>query len=366
MPKITVAICTGRDTEDTHYDKWMEVRTAFLNRKLRSKHLNGEFGTLLAACLGEKLNYHIEYQIKALELGTRQPDRIIIVDRCRDDIDGMQYFDSEGKSVLIEPMIAPRELELSPRAAMCCSVGRRTNKTSFGCNDKNTAIVLCETEYLLMLDDCCLPGFGLVQAAFEACEAGCILLPGHQQMYIEESVLATKTWEAAKIEIAQANWAVKDREILTVEQAVERRRVFGIWAMDIRHILAVNGFNFELDGDRGGLDEELMERVDRYARATDVNYMMHENARVYEIGHTHPWGTTHNREDWHEYLPPGWNFKAIGPGRPSLRAIRKDLGIKVGTDIFNLAEHADVTERDEVIDELIDELAEFPDGDKDE
>jgi len=356
MPKITVAIATGRVTADTHYEKWMAIRRAFLDRELKSKHLNGEFGALLAAVLDEKLDDHVEYQIRALEKGTRQPDRIIIVDRCKADLQGMEYYGPDGCSVIVEPMVSPRELELLPAAALCCPLSKRSNKLSMGCNDKNTAIALCETEYLLMLDDCCLPGFGLVQAAFKACEAGGILLVGHQQMYVEQQL----KWADTKIEVAQANWPVDDGPAFyDVEKAKELRRVFGVWAMSLSHILAVNGFNTTLDGDRGGLDLELLERMDRYAKAQSLQYVIDPNALIYEIGHEHPWKKqSRSDENWREKLPAGWGFKAPGP---SLKAIRKDAGITVGGDIFDLAGHVEDVDRTEAIVEALEDIDGEPD-----
>jgi len=352
MPKLTVAIVTARRNEDTHYDKWRDIRRAFLDRDLQSKHFNGEFGALLAAVLDEELDNHIAYQLAALAKGTRQPDRVIIVDRARDDIGGaeyFEYFDGHGRGVAVEPMVSPRELELIPGSALCPSLPDRSRKASMGCNDKNTAIALCETEYLMMLDDCCLPGFGLVAAAFRACEAGRILLVGHQQMYVDQQ----PAWADTNIEVAQANWIHGKGEVYSVAQAKETRRVFGVWAMPLKHILAVNGFNTTLDGDRGGLDLELLERMDRYATASDVEYAVEPNARIYEIGHEHPWSKeSRSDDDWHEKLPPGWGFKAPGP---SLKEIRKAAGVKIGGDIFDLAGHAEHIEQVEHLDEVIED-----------
>jgi hypothetical protein len=357
-PKITVAIATGRATEDTHYEKWMEVRRAFLDRELQSKHLNGEFGALLAAVLDEKLDYHIEYQMRALDKGTRQPDRILIVDRNRDDIGGAEYiddFNSPGRGMVVEPMVSPRELELMPEATMGTCLSKRSNKLSMGCADKNTAIALCETEFLLMLDDCCLPGFGLVEAAYRACEKNLILLVGHQQMYLERA----EEWEDTKVEVAQANWDGYNE--YTSEEVKQLRRVFGVWAMPLSHILAVNGFNTTLDGDRGGLDLELLERMDRYVKAQDLRYATSHCARIYEIGHEHPWKkASRDAADWREKLPDGWGFKAPGP---SLKEIRKAAGIRVGGDIFDLAGHAEDVEQAEHLGEIIEDVLDPENGD---
>lgn len=356
MPKITVAIVTARKTEDTHYDKWVEVRKAFLNRELKSKHFNGEFGALLAAVLDEKLDDHIEYQLRALEKGTRRPDRIIIVDRSRDDLAGAQYIDfcdSQDTAIMVEPLVSAQELEMVPASSLTCSLGKRSNKFPMGCNDKNTAIALCETEYLLMLDDCCLPGFGLVEAAFQACEENKILLVSHQQMYIKSQA----------IEVAQANWPVSDVPTsYDVDNAKQLRRVFGVWAMPLSHILAVNGFNTTLDGYRGGLDLELVERMDRYVKAQGLSYLISPNARIYEIGHEMPWKKeSRDDADWISKLPPGWGFKAPGP---SLKKIRKGAGIKVGGDVFDLAGHAEDVERVEQIEGIIEDTILDPEEDE--
>jgi len=355
MSQITVAICTAREINNTHYYKWMNTRRAFLNRELQSKHFNGEFGALVSAVLDEKLDYHVDYQIRALEKGTRMPDRIIIVDRAKNDGPGMEYYDDDGTTVIVKPMISPRELELLPGSALCPALDKRSNTVSFGCNDKNTAIALCETEYLLMLDDCCLPGFGLVEAAYRACEANHILLVSHQQMYVEEMA------QSYTIEVAQANWH-HEKICYKVDEAKQTRRVFGVWAMQLSHLLAVNGFNTLLDGDRAGLDLELLERMDRYAQASGLEYEINPAARIYEIGHDHPWAKNKESktdDEWRVFLPDGWGFKA--PNQ-SLKSIRKDAGIVIGGDIFNLAEYAEKVEREEAIGEIISELNE--DGDE--
>lgn len=351
-PKITVAIATGRATEDTHYEKWMEVRKAFLNRELKSRHLNGEFGALLAAVLDEKTNYHIEYQLRALDKGTRQPDRILVVDRNRDDIGGAEYIDdfqNPGRGMVVEPMVSPRELEMMPESSLGTCLSKRSNRLPMGCNDKNTAIALCETEFLVMLDDCCLPGFGLVEAAYRACEKNRILLVGHQQMYIERA----EEWADTKIEVARANWSDGRCNPRSVDEAKEMRRVFGVWAMPLSYILAVNGFNTTLDGYRGGLDLELLERMDRYAKAQDLSYEFSSCARIYEIGHEMPWKKqSRDDADWREKLPDGWGFKAPGP---SLKELRKATGIRVGGDIFDLAGHAEDVEQAEHLGEIIED-----------
>lgn len=372
MPEITVAICTARESKDTHYEKWMSIRRAFLNRKIKSKHLNGEFGALLASVLDEQLDYHIEYQVRALEKGTRRPDRIIIVDRVKEMSTGMEYWGEDGDAVIIRPMMSLKELEVTPGSALAPSLDYRSNKVSMGCNDKNTAIALCETEFILMLDDCCLPGFGLVEAAYQACESNNVLLVGHQQMYVE-SDKNSKDWENSRFEVSQANWLEK-KTVLSVNEAKQLRRVFGVWAMQLSHILAVNGFNTALDGDRAGLDVELMERMDRYMQASDVKYEINPAARIYEIGHSHPWvpwrkkeATKEDKDDgielvhddrWRELLPEGWGFKSPGP---NLKEIRKDAGVVVGGDIFSLSEHVQRREREEVIGDILDEFSEDED-----
>jgi hypothetical protein len=194
-----------------------------------------------------------------------------------------------------------------------------------------------------MLDDCCLPGFGLVEAAFQACEQNHILLVGHQQMYLKDD----------DVDIARANWS-SVMFTIPVDEAKKHRRVFGIWAMPLSHILAVNGFNTQLDGDRGGLDLELIERMDRYVKAQDLRYAMSNCARVYEIGHEMPWEKDcRNDEETLKHLPPGWGFKAPGP---SLKQIREQLGIQIGGDVFDLAGHAEDVEKAEQLEDIIDDV----------
>jgi hypothetical protein len=190
----------------------------------------------------------------------------------------------------------------------------------------------------------------LVEAAYRACEKNRILLVGHQQMYLER---AAGGWSDTKLEVAQANWTTSRCDPRSVDEAKKLRRVFGVWAMPLSHILAVNGFNTTLDGDRGGLDLELLERMDRYAHAQNLTYEFSSCARIYEMGHEYPWKKQGRDEDWREKLPDGWGFKAPGP---SLKQMRKEAGIRIGGDVFDLAGRAEEVEQAEHLEEIIEDV----------
>jgi hypothetical protein len=341
MPKtITAAIVTGRKREDTHYDQWHDIRKKLIERQIQSKHLNGELGALLVSCLSSSAEVHVDYQLRALVLGTRIPDRVIIVDRTFENpSSNLDYidFDNKLRGVVVPPMISETELSAHPSSAMGGVIFKRKTDVSMMNADKNTALALCETDYLIMLDDCCLPGLGLVQAAYEACSAGRVLFIGHQKLFLERD----------GIEANASNWAV-DRQVVTPDDARSMRRVFGVFAIPLNYLLDLNGFNTELDGLPVGSDEELMERMDRYARASEIEYVLDPRARTYEIGHSSPWTEDVDR-DWKAFCPAGWQWRAPGP---NLRQIREELGIKIGGDFFEVEEpEDDLEEEEEIIDE---------------
>jgi hypothetical protein len=314
-PKISVAIVTARENKDTSYDRWRDLRSAFLNRasswkdpatnavlplwqrggKTCPSQLSGEFGALLTACLAVPYRWHhVEYQLQALAMQTRIPDDIYIVSRVRwpnpneDGPGGLGWW---------PPLLSQRELELQPESALGPSFEFRKNTVSFGCADKNTAVALCRTEYLIVLDDCCLPGFGLVEAAYQACKANKILLLGHRKISFP------REGDEPQLSHSDSNLTIDDP-----------RKVFGIWAMPIKHILAINGWNTQLDGFRGGDDEELKRRTDIYVAMRGLDYAVSPAARVYEIDHENPWGDGPLECSWstpNGYAAPGPRLKDL-------------------------------------------------------
>jgi hypothetical protein len=334
---ITVAIVTARANEHTSYKQWRSLRNAFLSGQpewhteglppialgdpdRRNKYLSGEFGALLGACLATPAkHHHIEYQLRALELQTRRPDHVMIISRVPWPGNLLPRW-SRGEVSWIEPMVSTRELEAWPESAFTYFENRRTD-LSFGCNDKNTAIVACRTPYLIMLDDCCLPGFGLVEAGMKACEENHVMLFGHRKVYLPSQ-------DNPNLAIADANFTLQDK-----------RGVFGIWAAPVEHLLAINGFNTALDTSRGGLDEELKLRMDRYMQMRSLGYTTHSSARVYEIEHEHPWDTTDR--DWQELCPDG--FWAPGP---NLKSIREAVLKRFAADDLDLLDEDDFFDDD--------------------
>jgi hypothetical protein len=332
---LTVAIVTARRNSDTTYPTWVSLRKAFLAGKRtwtmgdvevdlgepnrRCRYLGGEWGAVMTSCLADPADHHVQFQLRALELQTRPPDDVLIISRV--PCSNLRY----GGSLLagVEPMLSPAELEDDPPTSMTGFFGLRNNKVSRGCSDKNTVLALCQTEYLLVLDDCCLPGPGLVEAAYEACSEGKILLLGHRKLYLP-------TREQPTVRVADLN------------TDLENARAFGIWAMPLEYILAINGWNVALDGQRDALDLELKVRMDRYAATREIEYAVHPAAKVYEIEHENPWVDPEEPIDWQERCPDGWR----APG-PDLAKLRVEIERRAESTIAEIREDADGEEEDE-------------------
>ena len=326
---ITVAIVTARDDGATTYAKWRAFRQAFLSRRsyqadgkeysVQSKYLRGEFGALLAVSFATPMelrsaieHHHVDHQVIALEAGTEMPEKILAVNR-------LERFQEIGRDVAyphvrwVQPLLSPLEIERQPELLISPMVAAlpRAVDVSYGCSDKNTAIVLCQTDGLVMLDDCCLPSFGLVETARQVCREGNVLLIGHRKVFLP-------TEERPELDVAEANWT-EQPQTLTVDEAKRLRRVFGIWAMPLQLALELNGYNTKLDGFRGSDDIELLERMDRYmTQHTRLRYVVHPAARVYEIEHGNPWSDGEVK-DWTELCPKGWSWKAPGSSLAALR-----------------------------------------------
>lgn len=320
---ITVAIVTARTNEQTSFAKWHHIRDAFLARRFQHKLLNGEFGALLACSLYEQAKHHVHYQLRALAHGTRQPDQILVVDRNAPAM--MEPTSLRSAVQWVPPMLSVKELELYPETAL--QDAKRPTATSFGCSDKNTAIAMCDSDVLVMLDDCCLPSFGLVEAvheyySFPKYEGPRVMPLGHRKVYVEgykegwsgrggEEFNPPNKWQ---LNNADANWVDGGHEVVVpVNGARDWRRVLGVWAMPMRIIREhLNGYNTLLDGDRAALDEELMERCDRFLGNSEKGaYVFDPRARLYEIEHDLPW-KDQPRADWKELCPKeGW--RAPGP-----------------------------------------------------
>jgi hypothetical protein len=299
---MTVAIITARENSDTHYDRWREWYLNYIREGGNSKNVNLEMMSTFTV-LTHPAHCHVEYQLRALQNQTRRPDEVLVVSRIP-----FTYETSWGGWVSwAEPILSAREVRENPLSGLLCHAdledvpGRRQRSVPMGCSDKNTALLLCRTEYLLVLDDCCLPGPGLVEAAYRACSEGKVFLPAHRQLYLP-------TADRPYIEIADAN-----------TDLVCGHLVMGIWAAPVIYFLDINGWNTDLDGKRGGLDQELKIRMDRYLEMRDGDYAISSRARVYEIGHEYPWGNEPSGE-WMEKVPSGY----LAPG-PSLKKLRQEI-----------------------------------------
>jgi hypothetical protein len=284
QPTLCVAIVTARDNQHTSYDRWRELRAAFLDRRgafddlplwdnagrCAQAPLVGEFGALLTACLNAPVKYsHIEYQLRALALQTRLPDDVLVISRYRwpdllsEGPEGARWF---------PPMLGDREAADYPLSRLATALEvSRARPVSYGCADKNTALVLNRCDYVLFLDDCCLPSPGTVAAAYDVCATGNVLLLGHQKV----------SFDAAGLRVSTSNW---DPEAFSTE-----RNVFGIFAAPMELIIGVNGWNTQLDGGVADLDVELKYRMDCYLRMRERRYVVSRAARVYEIDHETPW-----------------------------------------------------------------------------
>lgn len=312
-PTLCVAIVTARDNQHTSYDRWRQVRAAFLDRRRTSDDLPlwdnagrcaqvplvGEFGALLTACLHAPAQHsHVEYQLRALGLQTRPPDDVIVISRYHwpdlfsDGPEGVRWF---------PPMLSDREANDYPLARLAPALEvTRARPIPYGCADKNTALVLNRCDYVLFLDDCCLPSPGTVAAAYDVCASGNVLLLGHSKI----------GFDGAALRVSTSNW---DPEAFSAE-----RNVFGIFAAPMELILGVNGWNTQLDGGVADLDVELKYRMDVYLRMRERRYVVSRAARVYEIDHETPW-TLGPEAVWRPAEGAGYPVRAPGVDLRSLR-----------------------------------------------
>ncbi|MCW4026380.1 MAG: glycosyltransferase family 2 protein [Candidatus Bathyarchaeota archaeon] len=300
-PSITVAIVTARETEDTRYSEWSDLYRGILNGSVRkSRAITGELMAVLTGCVLHSVSHHIEYQLRALYHQTMVPDQIIIVSRG-------QRPEVDSDVAWLEPILSEKEIRDNPLSGCLCHPSfftipeRRKRNISLGCSDKNTALLFCRSDYLVVLDDCCLPGPGFIEAAYQACEEGKVLLPAHRQLYLPTDSRETVEYSDANVDLQSGHL------------------VMGIWAAPVSYFLDINGWNTDLDGLRGGLDQELKIRMDRYLEMRGKEYALFPSARVYEIQHSYPWGTE-SSDCWMEKVPPGY----LAPG-PSLKKMRDSL-----------------------------------------
>lgn len=253
---ISVAIVTARKNEHTSLDRWKEYGRRFLLGEWSDPAMTGEWGALVGALrsFADFPNQgHIEYQMRALTLQTRPPDQVLVV--FRNDQAGWGGFSTLPMSTM--------GIKWFPAA--------HPGPMPVGCADKNQAIAACETDHLIMLDDCCIPGFGFVEIAERVCKEGNILLPEHHKIHLPV--------DGKPCAVSKANVTGSDTG----------RRVFGIWAMPISIARDTGGYDESLDGKHGLWDEEYISRMDLYAKDHGIEYVRHPRARVYEIEHTRPW-----------------------------------------------------------------------------
>lgn len=322
---LTVAIVTARHEEEIRYPAWGELAREALRGNLRDPFLSGEW---LALCVALRLfpavQHHVFHQLRALALQTRLPDRVLVVDRtlgskCHSWPEMERALDEEDYPFPVmwtQPQVGPDELGAHPHLAFhnafCTApppsftpLPERDRSFPRGNADKNTALVLCQTDWLMMLDDSILPGFTLCERAARACEQDTVLMIGHRALF-----LPTKARDY--IEAADSNW-----------NNSQDGRAFGIWAMPLRHVLKVNGFNTTLDGRRGAWDTELQRRMRTYANNVNIAFVTDPAARCYEIEHDYPWTQPARQLD--EMGETG-SWSAPGPSLKKMRdAFIRDL-----------------------------------------
>lgn len=248
--KITVAIVTARHTSETSFWQWQDLLRRFLRGDASETQLAAKAGPafIAAAMAAEMLRplTHLEHQLHALRCQTRPPDVVTIFQR------GALYH-----------CLAP--VSLGPRLLY-----------PQGCADKNEAFLRCETEYIMLLDDCCIPDPACVELAYDACKAGNFAMLKHHKLYLP-------TEDRETVEVATANASLKSD-----------RRVAGIFAAPLEYILDLNGYDERLDGQHALWDLEFLRRVDQYTFEKDIPYYYHPNMRVWEIEHDRPWKDIRN------------------------------------------------------------------------
>lgn len=319
--RLTAAIVTARFYTETSYSRWYDATREFLSRRRSDRYFQGEFGAIMAALmLGrerpcEKHFFsHVLYQLDALTLQSKPPDEVIVIDRTLSQ-DTSRYIAEILGSVdypfivrWTQPMLSGPEIlndlnhrlpgmiiQLNGIAYAGC---RRERQLPYGNSDKNTAILLCQTDHLMMLDDCCFPGFACCEAVREICDSGSIAMLKHHKIYLQDN----------KLEQAVMNGS--DQPPF----------VFGIWGMPLKYIVDVNGFNTDLDGQHALWDLELKARMDLYTQNRNIKYAFDDRATIYEIEHDRPWADGNKLES---FDLKGWR----APGH-SLTEARKHISIQ--------------------------------------
>jgi len=300
-----VAIVTGRESKDTRYEEWVQQsREAFDEGAKPSPNAPGEWAALCGQLLRsweankERDVHHVFYQLDALTAQTRRPDEVLVIDRQLSRYsyeDVAEYLMDRSYPFYVrwmQPALRGLELSRSSTAGQPTfmvdnrdgdgiRLPVRDTKIPYGNADKNTAIEQCGTPGMVMLDDCCLPGFGLCAAAEQAILEKSILMLRHVKVNLDGS-------------IAVAN-----------EEATNSHKVFGIWAMPVEFVRAVNGYNTSLDGQRADWDQELLDRMLCYTQSRGISIVYNRAATVYEIEHDYPWEDMLD-EDMPERRTKGW------------------------------------------------------------
>lgn len=263
-PTVTVAIVTARTGDQIAYDELHKRRRELL----LSPDTPGELRAFVSALFqgNDDVLHHVDYQLRALALGIDQPDEVLVIDRHLNPALSVPntFSDSGDDSPYPFPVSyhPPQVSKLELTGNGCLPPFSRASGVPLECNDKNTAILLCRTDVLVMLDDACLPGIGLVTKAREVCAEGAVLAFGHRKLIFDEKL----TW-------SEANWMCAG--------APEERTPFGIWAAPLGVLLDVDGLCEALDGRRYHTDIDFRRRVE----AADYSITTSPGAHVWELPH---------------------------------------------------------------------------------
>ena len=326
---ITAAIVTARQTQDTTFAAWCKLREALFNQcpvtlaettyaDFESSALTMEFRELLLACLpaAASQEHHLVPSLRSLRLQTKLPDEILIIDRLFDLTSDQEkaaivaslQFPNTTKIQWLPPILSQEENAYREAAGIPFSWD--WNGKAFCCADKNTAVVKCQTDHLIMVDDCCLASPGLVYTANEVCNADKILLLGHAKVFLPNK-------DNPKVDFTVAHW-LQSRGYDETEHKNILRPVFGVWAMPLKFVLAVNGFNTKVvDTALCASDVELFARMGRYTDENKIKYVMRSSARLYEVEHAALWPSGDSYKTLKQFLQPE-GYRVLGPDLTAL------------------------------------------------
>jgi hypothetical protein len=257
-PTVTVTIVTARTADQIDYGMMHKHR----EQLLLGPTTPGELRALAAGVFqDDDVLHHTDYQLRALAMGADYPDEVLVIDRHAELLYDVDVSCFPFPVRYYPPQVA--SFELIGRAVPPFT---RAKDTYLEASDKNTAALLCRSDILVMLDDACLPGVGLVHAAREVCAEGSVLVLGHCKTWFEED----------RLQHSEANW------MRTTAPEEGERTPFGIFAMPLGVFLEVDGLRESYNGRRCPTDIDLLKRVRLYA---PDKLTCRRGAHVWEVPH---------------------------------------------------------------------------------